>query len=349
MNKKASTSFLKQSSKKLLLTGGVTGAGAKVAGTQRFFAAFFQKRSACFSGVMALALYAPQLAWAQSAPAQPGYFVPSDTVQGPGGAVLQAQPVPMRSPVYDSHLIDNLPPPAPVEAPVVRLPWYETDWGVLGIGVVATGLTALEDRNINNYDNKRLSVNFRQNVALREANILELAPLAFAGATMVQSPFSDPQLAHASSIAVTSAAIVTAISFGTKYVVGRERPGGVGSDPFKFQPVDAQASSFSIGAVFPGSTTNTSSFPSGHTDLAFALITPYAELYHNPWLYSIPVAVGVGRILAVDGHWASDVVAGGFIGWLTADLTRRYFPSGDYGLILFGDGQREEVGISGRF
>ena len=320
---------------------------AKASFLKQRFSVCGRKRRFSTVGVTALALLAPQLAETQTPPA-PGYFVPSDTVP-PGGAVEQVTPLPMKSPVYDSHLIDNLPPPAPVEAPAVRLPWYETDWGVLGIGVVATGLTMLEDRNINNYDNQRFSGNFRQNVALREANILELAPLAFAGLTSVQSPISDPELAHASSIAVTSAAAVTAISFGLKYVVGRERPGGVGSDPFKFQPVDAQASSFSIGAVFPGAETHTSSFPSGHTDLAFALITPYAELYHDPWLYAIPVAGGVGRVIAVDGHWASDVVGGGFIGWLTADLTRRFFPDSDYGLILFGDGQREEVGISGRF
>ncbi len=320
---------------------------AKASFLKQRFSVWGHRRRFFTVGVTALAFLAPQLAETQTSPA-PGYFVPSDTLP-PSGAVEQVTPVPMKSPVYDSHLIDNLPPPAPVAAPVARLPWYETDWGVLGIGIVATGLTTLEDRNINNYDSSRLSVKFRQDVALREANILELAPLAFAGATMVQSPFSDAKLAHASSIAVTSAAIVTAISFGVKYAVGRERPGGVGSDPYKFQPFDAEASSFSIGAVFPGSTTHTSSFPSGHTDLAFALITPYAELYHNPWLYSIPVAVGVGRILAVDGHWASDVVAGGFIGWLTADLTRRFFPDSDYGLMIFGDGQREEVGISGRF
>ena len=106
---------------------------------------------------------------------------------------------------------------------------------------------------------------------------------------------------------------------------------------------------FSLGAVFPGEASSTSSFPSGHTALAFAVVTPYAELYHQPWLYAIPVAVGLGRIVAVDGPWASDVVGGGFVGWLTADLTRRFFPDSDYGLILFGDGQHMQVGITGRF
>jgi len=82
---------------------------------------------------------------------------------------------------------------------------------------------------------------------------------------------------------------------------------------------------------------NTASFPSGHTAVAFSIITPYAEIYHQPWLYTIPMVVGLSRIVAVDGHWASDVVAGGFLGWLTADLTRRLFPDSDFGVMLFGD------------
>ncbi|MGR2912648.1 phosphatase PAP2 family protein [Acidithiobacillus ferrivorans] len=89
----------------------------------------------------------------------------------------------------------------------------------------------------------------------------------------------------------------------------------------------------------------TASFPSGHTAVAFSIITPYAQIYHQPWLYTIPFAVGISRILAQDGHWASDVVAGGFIGWLTADLTNRYFAKSDYGFMIFGDG----VGLYGKF
>ena len=166
---------------------------------------------------------------------------------------------------------------------------------------------------------------------------------------MIQSPVSDPMLAHASSIAVTSAVEVTILSMGLKYAIGRDRPFNARSDPFVAHPFDASRSSFSIGAVFPSEGTNTSSFPSGHTALAFALITPYAELYHAPVLYAIPVMVGLGRVAAVDGHWASDVVGGGFIGWLTADITRRFFPDSDYGLMIFGDGQSMMVGMHGQF
>lgn len=282
----------------------------------------------------------------------PGYFMPPENevaqAEGGGSAVIESHPSGQSSPVIDSNLVDTLPPPSTAEyyAPT---PWYETDWGVLGIGVAATGLTMLTDYGVNNWAQNHLSYNFRNNVALKIADVLEIAPLAYAGLTMVQSPISDPEMAHASSIAFTSAAAVTVESLGLKYAIGRDRPGGPNSDPFVFQPFTHPHQLISTGAVLPGEGSGTSSFPSGHTALAFALITPYAELYHAPALYAIPVAVGIARIAAVDGHWASDVVGGGFIGWLTADITRRLFPQSDYGLMIFGDGQSMNVGIHGQF
>jgi membrane-associated phospholipid phosphatase len=306
------------------------------------------KRSLAIMAMGALVIGAPSTSFAQSS-ASPGYFIPpaEDSAQG-GSALISAHPVGQASPVIDRNLVDTLPPPSVVPENIA-LPWYETDWGVAGIGVAATGLALVFDHGINHFSDTRLSYTFRDKIALRAANILELAPLAFAGATMIQSPVSDPMLAHASSIAVTSSAEVTVLAMGMKYVIGRKRPDSPNSDPFVAKPFDAANSSFSIGAVFPGEGSQTSSFPSGHTALAFALITPYAELYHAPILYAIPVAVGLGRIAAVDGHWASDVVGGGFIGWLTADLTRRFFPNSDYGLMFFGDGQQMMVGIHGTF
>jgi membrane-associated phospholipid phosphatase len=294
---------------------------------------------------LALCVAAPKPDLAQTAP-NPGYFMPPPPAAG--GGVIEARPVPDKTPLLDRQLSDTLALPA-VSSGAVYLPWYDTDWGVAAIGIAATGLAFLEDRNVNRFVNTKLDSSFRRNVALRAANILELAPLALAGLTMVQSRISDPELAHASSIAVTAAAAMTAETFALKYAIGRNRPSGQSSNPFIAHPFDASRSGFSIGAVFPGSAAGDSSFPSGNTALAFALMTPYAEIYHAPWLYAIPVAVGLGRIAAVDGHWESDVVGGGFLGWLTADLTRRFFPNSDYGFMIFGDGQSLMLGFSGRF
>lgn len=295
--------------------------------------------------MVAVLCVAPSVAFGQTVGSDtqavsPGYFIPPT-------AVIRSRMVPDRSPVIDSHLTDfvNEPQLEPVIGPV---PWYESDWGVAAIGLAATGLTFTLDHGINLFANTKISAHQRS-AALKTADVLELAPLAFSLATSVQSPLVNARLAHASSIAVTAAAEVTVEAFVLKYAVGRSRPASAHTSPFSFYPFNAARSTFSVGAVFPGAGSQTSSFPSGHTLLAFALITPYAEVYHQPLLYAIPVAVALGRIASPDGHWASDVVAGGFLGWLTADLTRRYFPNSDYGLMLFGDGQQMMVGINGRF
>jgi membrane-associated phospholipid phosphatase len=306
------------------------------------------KRPFAWVTAIGFVLATPSTGLAQTT-GSPNYFLPPAQSPQTGNALLAAQPATAASPVIDRTLLDTLPPPKSIAVSAAPPPWYETDWGVAGIGIAATGVAMAFDHGIWQWSNTKLSYHFRADVALRTANILELAPLAFAGATMFQSPVSDPILAHASSIAVTSAAEVTVVAMGLKYVIGRERPAESDGDPFVAHPFDASRSSFSLGAVFPGGASGTSSFPSGHTALAFALITPYAELYHAPILYTIPAVVGLGRIAAIDGHWASDVVGGGFIGWLTADLTRRFFPNSDYGLMIFADGQQMMVGINGRF
>jgi len=298
---------------------------------------------------VALGLALPVLADAQTA-SGPGYFMPpADPAEAAsqGVSVLSANTVPQKTAVVDNVLFDPALPAMPVTTNP-GLPWYETDWGVAGIGIAASGAAILFDRSVNRFDDTKLSPRFKAD-ALHATDALLLAPVAFAVATMVQSPVSDPALAHASSVAVTSAVAVTILTAGIKYVVGRDRPGPPNSDPFVFHPFDASRSSFGFDSIFSQDGKLTSSFPSGHTALAFAVITPYAEIYHQPLLYAIPFAVGIGQIAAQDGHWASDAVAGGFIGWLTADLTRRFFPQSDFGVMIFGDGRTEEVSISGRF
>jgi membrane-associated phospholipid phosphatase len=64
------------------------------------------------------------------------------------------------------------------------------------------------------------------------------------------------------------------------------------------------------------------SFPSGHTTLAFAVSTVMANYYDNIWWqagwYTAAGLVGAARIYH-EKHWLSDVVAGGLISHFIAD------------------------------
>ena len=216
------------------------------------------------------------------------------------------------------------------------VPWYRTSAGIAGIGIAATAATMPFDRYVNKFTIRSVNSGFRNHTALDIADGFTDASLLFAGATMFQSPWSSQSLAHTSSVAATASIITTVEVFGLKFAFGRARPGGPDSSPYDFQPFSTHYDLISGSALHLGGG-NTASFPSGHTAVAFAAITPYAKVYDEPWLYAIPVVVGLSRIVAVDGHWASDVVGGGFLGWLTANLTVRFFPKSDLGVMIFGN------------
>lgn len=86
-----------------------------------------------------------------------------------------------------------------------------------------------------------------------------------------------------------------------KGLAGRARPRRL-EGPYDFEPFSKQRS-----------------FPSGHTTLAFALVTPWVMYYPGPVTYTLFVlttGTGIARIAGGD-HWSSDVAAGAAIGFLT--------------------------------
>ena len=68
-----------------------------------------------------------------------------------------------------------------------------------------------------------------------------------------------------------------------------------------------------------------SAFPSGHTAVAWAVVTPYAKHYDAPWLYGLAALTNASRVLGRE-HWLSDTVGGAVLGYYVAD--RFYRASG---------------------
>lgn len=111
----------------------------------------------------------------------------------------------------------------------------------------------------------------------------------------------DPVLFSTSWNAAKSVFSAALLNEGLKYTFGRSRP-YTESGPMHFDPFPANRHAFK-------------SLPSGHTSLAFAFFTPFAEQYSR-WLYVLPVSVGAARVYK-DKHWTSDVMLGAAIGFFT--------------------------------
>jgi membrane-associated phospholipid phosphatase len=115
--------------------------------------------------------------------------------------------------------------------------------------------------------------------------------------------------------------LTTSVSEVVRGTLGRTRPRESREDPFRFKP----------GNGFTAFETR--SFPSLHTAAAFAAATalvgeirqrrPTAIRYAAPALYAAAAVPGLTRIY-LDQHWASDVVAGAFVGALLGSRVVSY-------------------------
>ncbi len=115
--------------------------------------------------------------------------------------------------------------------------------------------------------------------------------------------------------------LTTAMSEVLRGSLGRTRPREAQEDPFRFKP----------GKGF--TEFETRSYPSLHTAAAFATATaivgeirerrPEATKVAAPLLYTAAMIPGLTRIY-LDQHWASDIVAGGFLGALIGSRVVSY-------------------------
>lgn len=107
-----------------------------------------------------------------------------------------------------------------------------------------------------------------------------------------------------------------------KFLTGRQRPYYTDSTIVQAEPT-FHGPLYKTPLDPNGKKTN-SSFPSGHTTVAFAAATVFAMEYHNKPLipifaYSAATLIGLSRI-AENKHWATDVLSGAAIGYLAGRL-----------------------------
>nr|WP_307189203.1 YjbH domain-containing protein [Massilia sp. UBA6681] len=121
-------------------------------------------------------------------------------------------------------------------------------------------------------------------------------PAVLVGAAAGAVAFGDARMQNIGIISLESVVGAAALSMATKRLVGRARPHE------------------ELGRWSRASKRSDASFPSNHSAVAFAAVTPFAQEYDAPWLYGLATAGSLGRS-AGRQHWVSDVVAGGVLGY----------------------------------
>lgn len=121
--------------------------------------------------------------------------------------------------------------------------------------------------------------------------------------------FNGPRVSEAAGHALLAVAGAGLVTTGIKYAVGRHRPSESDSNlEFDLWRMDD------------------SSFPSGHTAVAFALASTLAHETSDSWsdvlFYSGAILTGLARIND-NRHWMSDVVGGAAIGFFSGYFVTR--------------------------
>ncbi len=129
-------------------------------------------------------------------------------------------------------------------------------------------------------------------------NYGKIMPVALVGAAGAAMAFGDDRMQNIGLIALESVVGAVGVTELGKFAVGRARPGEE-RGPW---------------AKVPSGGRSNSSFPSGHSAVAFAAVTPFAQEYDAPWLYGVAAMSAAGRV-AGRQHWVSDTVAGSLVGY----------------------------------
>ncbi|HEY0489988.1 MAG TPA: YjbH domain-containing protein [Telluria sp.] len=171
-----------------------------------------------------------------------------------------------------------------------------SEW-VKGTGVAAgaTVLSAVLDRPVDRFVKKHDD----SRVARHWGSFGKNMPVALVGAAGAAMAFGDSRMTNIGLISMQSVASAIGVSVVGKQIIARARP-------------TEERGAFA--RVGDGYSRSDSSFPSGHSAVAFAAVTPFAQEYNAPWLYGVAALSSLGRVASRD-HFVSDTVAGGFIGY----------------------------------
>jgi membrane-associated phospholipid phosphatase len=194
------------------------------------------------------------------------------------------------------------------------------DWGNLGKFALVAGALAFADEPIQKRvlkmrDNNPGLINASKYVT-NFGGLYEAYTLAAFGA--YGFIFKNDKMKTTTLLATQAYIAGGAVESVTKFLSGRTRPSvypaGTEAEPEFLGPFSRTARSAGGAKVY-------SSFPSGHTTVAFAAATVFALEYKDKPIvpiiaYSAATMIGLSRIIQ-NAHWSTDVLVGAALGFLS--------------------------------
>jgi membrane-associated phospholipid phosphatase len=194
------------------------------------------------------------------------------------------------------------------------------DWLNVGKFAVLTAAVGLADESIQKFGlNQRTTSRTVKTVSNYVTNLgAQYEGLVLVGLAGYGFVFKNQKIKTTTLLATQAYITSTAMHYIVKGLTGRQRPSYVNPEQKEVEPTfrgplrkpytDQSGRKIS------------SSFPSGHTTLAFSAATVYAMEYKDKPLvgiisYSAASLVGLSRITE-NKHWATDVLAGAALGYL---------------------------------
>ncbi|MDQ2719564.1 MAG: phosphatase PAP2 family protein [Bacteroidota bacterium] len=221
------------------------------------------------------------------------------------------------------------------------------DWGNFGKFAVATVGLSFADKPIQQaalrLRQRNTPINNISKYVTNFGGVYEVITLAGFGAygVLFKSDKMKTTTLLATQAYITGAALETVL----KFLSGRTRPSyydpGVEAKPRFLGPFPKKVKGIS-------SSNLTSSFPSGHTTVAFAAATVFASEYKNtvyiPVIaYSAATLIGISRITE-NKHWSTDVLVGAAVGFLAGkNVVNNYHR---YAKIKSGNHQKNSVSFN---
>ncbi len=164
-------------------------------------------------------------------------------------------------------------------------------------GSVVAGAALLAGAALDKPVDKLVKKHQENTVVRTFGNFGKAMPLVLVGGAGAALAFGDDRASNIGLISMEAVAASIGLTQVGKYAVGRARPG---AEQGPWSQVDGNRSN--------------ASFPSGHSAVSFAAVTPFAKEYDAPWLYGVAALSSAGRVAARQ-HWVSDTVAGGILGY----------------------------------